>query len=40
MEELISFKNVTNHCLAMFLHSHKVEFYCVKNMVRFKIKAA
>ena len=40
MLNLIGFKNVTNHGLAMFLHSHKVEFRCVKNMVRFKIKAA
>ena len=40
MLNLICFKNVTNHYLAMFIHSHKVKFYCVKNMVRFKIKAA
>ena len=40
MLNLISFKNVTNHCLAMFIHSPKTKFCCVKNMVRFKIKAA
>ncbi len=38
MLNLISFKNVTNHYLAMFIHSHKVKFYCVKNMVRIQDK--
>lgn len=38
MLNLMSFKNVTNHYLAMFTHSHKNKFYCVKNMVKFKIK--
>ena len=31
MLNLISFKNVTNHCLTMFIHSDKTILLCQKH---------